>query len=110
MNARVGLLFEEELKTSMNDYLNNGFDIIALVYQQTSRDNQIISKRNELSKHAIIIEAEAGSTNNFVRNSCLNKTYFNETSLISKEREGIIWIDYYDLTKIFVGKQFLHLN
>lgn len=60
INLRIGLLFESEIETSIQEYINSGFDLIAITYERRCHIKTAIALKNDLSKQVMFLEAELG--------------------------------------------------
>jgi hypothetical protein len=91
INARIGLLFEAELKTSANEYINCGYDIIVLSYETIAPESKVITKKNEISKKAFLVESKMGYFD-----ECVTKRQIEGLGCETIELpKNTIYVDYY---------------
>lgn len=55
INLRIGLLFESEIETSTQEYINCGFDLIAITYERRCHTRNAIALKNDLSKQIMFL-------------------------------------------------------
>jgi hypothetical protein len=56
----MGLLFESELETSAQEYLNCGFEMIALSYEGRDHEGELLAMKEELSREVVLLEGGDG--------------------------------------------------
>jgi hypothetical protein len=59
-NLRIGLLFESELETSAQEYINCGFEMISLCYEGPEHHNQLLAIKEDLSREVLLLEGGDG--------------------------------------------------
>lgn len=83
--------------------MNYGYDILVLTYESIQPESKLLAIKNDLSKKAYVIDSYVG---NF--ESKIDSERIAEVSEEGRrEQKDIIYVDYYDLKKIFKLKQYI---